>query len=144
MEQLDIVGIDLNYSHVVQTLIKFCGSKAVWPHEFHNFNRTIITMDEETKQHIAVRIKTVEKVNVEEVDMENEDVLSPAYKYVLVYSLGSSLHSVFVKRTLRLQGNAYECVNSWGDNDSYPKIELKKTGNILYRVQAEWKQASEG
>ena len=134
IEQLDADGLDLNHSHVVQTLIKFCkGDEAVWPHEFHDCKDTIITMDEETKQHIAVTIKVVKKV----------DDFSPAEKHVLVYNLGTGLHTVYVKRQLKLQQNAYECVNSWGDNDPHPIIEINRDGNVLYRVRAKWELASQ-
>ena len=119
----------------MQTLIKFCeGKEAVWPHKFHGWKDPIITMDEETKQHIAVTIKTVEKV----------DDFSPAKKHVLVYEVGTERHTVFVKRQLKLKGKAFECVNSWGHRDPYPIIEINTVGNVLYKVEAGWELASQG
>ena len=135
IEQLDADGLDVNHSHIVQTLIKFCeGEEAVWPEKFHGWKDPIITMDEETKQHIAVTIKTVEKV----------DDFSPAKKHVLVYEVGKDLHTVFVKRQLKLKRKAFECVNSWGHHDPYPIIEINKPGNVLYKVEAGWEPASQG
>ena len=132
IEQLDADGLNLNHNHVVQTLIKFCkGDEAVWPDKFHDCKDTIITMDEETKQHIAVTIKVVEKVHD----------FSPAEKHVLVYGLVTWLHTVYVKRQLMLR-NAYECVNSWGDCDPHRIIEINRLGNVLYRVRAKWELAS--
>ena len=140
MEQLDAVGIHVNHSHIVQNLIKLCKDGGpVWPDKFHDSKETFITMDERTKQHIVLKIKTVE-----EVDLKKVHDISPADKHVLVYSLETSTHCVFVKRKLKLEKDAYECVNSWGSYDPYPIIEQSQRGNYLYRVRAEWKQALEG
>ena len=123
----------------MQTLIKFCkegeeGEEAVWPEKFHGWTDPIITMDEETKQHIAVTIKTVEKV----------DDFSPVKKHVLVYKVKADLHTVFVKRQLKLKRKpSFECVNSWGHHHPYPIIEIKP-GNVLYKVEAGWELASQG
>lgn len=88
VDQLDADGVDVNHSHVVQTLIKRLRieqdqqekaemekKEAVWPDRFNNFSHTILTKDEKTKKWISVKIKAVEKV----------DRFDPTKKHVLTY-----------------------------------------------------------
>ena len=133
IDQLDVHGVDVNHSHVVQTLIKFSRhGNAAWPYEIRDRTGTIITMDEGNKQGLAITMEEVEKV----------DEFSPDHKHVLVYKRrDNSKHTVFVKRQ---KDGKYECLNSWGDYNPYPIIEKNKVGNILYRVVAKWKPATEG
>ena len=145
-DQLEVDGIDINQSDVAQILINFNQHvSAVWPHEFHNYRTPIITKDQKTKKWISIKIKTVEKV----------DSFSSKGRHVLAYYTTRkrkadgkknrrTYHCVFVKKQLKLQGNAYECVNSWGDGDPFPVVEQERTGNMLWLVEAEWEPAPEG
>ena len=142
VDRLDADGVDINHSHVVQTLIKLLQRKtsvdteAVWPDEFNNCEHTILTKDEETKEWIAVKINSVESV----------PEFNPTGKHVLTYKLGHSklTHCVFVRKQLKLHENAYDCVNSWGHIDPYPIVKENKSGNELWKVQTEWQRASQG
>lgn len=145
-DQLEADGIDINQSHVAHTLINFKQHvAAVWPHKFHNYRKPIITKDQKTKKWISIKIKTVEKVNS----------FSPKGRHVLAYyptrkrkadgkKSRGNYHCVFVKRQLKLQDNAYECVNSWGKGDPFPVVEQDRTGNTLWLVEAEWEPAPKG
>ena len=145
-DQLEADGIDINQSHVAQILINFNQHvAAVWPHRFHNYRKPILTKDQQTKKWVSIKIKTVEKV----------DSFSPKGRHVLAYYTTRkrkadeekscrNYHCVFVKRQLKLQDNAYDCVNSWGDGDPFPVVEQNRPGNILWLVEAEWKPAPEG
>ena len=140
VDQLDAEGVDINQSHVVQTLIRICknksGRESAWPKMFHNCKETIITRDEETKEWIAVKIKTVKEVR--------RFKRRPETRHVLVYRVGPGLHTVFVRKQLMLQGKRYECLNSWGDKDPYPIIEQDSQGNTLCEVKSRWKRISPG
>ena len=135
--------------HVVNVLInynKHVGS--VWPDSYDNFPEPIITMDQCTNKWISIKIKTVREVKHEEVNTSTE-------RYVLAYysrkerdkngcEKWAGYHCVFVKAKLELQGNAYKCVNSWGDVDEFPIVESERPENRVWLVRAEWKIAPEG
>lgn len=49
-----------------------------------------------------------------------------------------------MRKQLKLQNNAYDCVNSWGHTEPYPIFEQGKHGNELWKVETEWQEASQG
>ena len=71
------------------------------------------------------------KLTVREVES-----FSNADKHVLAYYTPQGYHCVYVKQQSE---NYYECVNSWKDDDPFPKVDLGRRGNRLWRVRVELK-----
>ena len=98
----------------------------------------VLSMNEADEKWISVKIDIVREVK----EFQNTG------KYVLAYFTKKKLpdgtwkwgeyHCVFVKTQSE---NHYVCVNSWGDRDEYPKVELNRTGNRLWIVRAEFEYA---
>ena len=104
---------------------------AVWPDEYDNYIKTIITMDKKSGRWISIKIKTVKRV----------EKFINAERHVLSYftaAVGDRLtnnHCVFVRQQI---GDLYNCVNSWGDRNLYPAVPVNRPGNKLWMVRAEW------
>lgn len=107
---------------------------AVWPDEYDNYFKSLITMDRKTARWISIKIKTVKRVQ-RFVNTERH-VLS--YYTAAVGGRWTNNHCVFVRQQ---SGDLYDCVNSWGDYDIYPAVPVNRPGNILWMVRAEWKFA---
>lgn len=107
----------------------------VWPHFFDNYSIPWKLINESNPEWISI------KMFVKEVE-----IFSNMEKHVLAYHTScertsQDYHCVFVKKQ---QGNYYYCVNSWGDNNPYPEIEVNKSGNRLWRVKAEVEAPEKG
>lgn len=142
-DQLAEKGINIDQSSFAQILVSNNGTiGAVWPHFFDNYHNDITIMNQVDKKWISVKIKSI----IEVEKFSNTD------KYILAYntkeekqadgtSKWCSYHCVFVQKQ---SDNHYFCVNSWGDRDKYPEVELNRPGNRLWRVRAEVGPAQTG
>ena len=142
-------GIDIVQELIVGALVSYNGHVGpIFPHSFHNFQKLILTMDQDSEKWIEIRINTVkEKCNFEEYDSRESHVLayySGKDKDQYGRLVWTDYHCVFVERRLTLRDNAFECVNSYGNYKKCPVVELSRPGNRLWVVRASWKPASEG
>ena len=136
-------NINIDQSTFAQILVSYNQAiGAVWPHFYDNYHTPIIIKNEGDGRWISVKIGSVR-----EVEKTND-----ADKYVLAYNTKKveqtdgtkkwgNYHCAFVQKQLE---NDYLCVNSWGDEDQYPKVELNRPGNRLWRVRAEFRPAPLG
>lgn len=97
----------------------------VWPHLFDDYPYPILLQNQTNGNWISL------KLTVREVES-----FSNADKHVLAYYTPQGYHCVYVKRQSE---NYYECVNSWKDDDPFPKVDLGRRGNRLWRVRVELK-----
>ena len=132
-DQLADEDIDIDLNAFATVLINTKGSiGAVWPDFYDNYHIPIIIKNEDGGIHYSITITTVREV----ARFSNTD------KHVLAYYTDTNdYHCVFVKEQL---GNQYSCVNSWGDHDQYPQIELHKPHNRLWRVKVDFEHAQLG
>ena len=142
-------GIDVVQELIVGALVSYNGHIGpIFPHSFDNFQKPILTMDQDSEEWIEIRINTVEeKYNLEEYDPQESHVLSyfsRKGKDQHGNLKWKDYHCVFVERRLKLRGNAFECVNSYGNYEKRPVVELNRPGNRLWVVRASWDHASEG
>jgi len=65
--------------------------------------------------------------------------LRPRAEHVLVYDQTEgnpdTKHCVYM---MQLMGTSFLCLNSWGSKDPTPLVEVKRKGNSLYSVEANW------
>ena len=141
-DQLADKHIDIDQNILAGILVSNTGSiGAVWPHFFDNYYMPVLIMNKADEKWIFVKIDIVREV----------EEFSNTSKYVLAYYTKQILpngtwkwgeyHCAFIKQQLE---NHYVCVNSWGDNDENPEVELNRPGNRLWMVRAEFEPAPEG
>ena len=141
-DQLADKHIDIDQNILAGILVSNTGSiGAVWPHFFDNYYMPVLIMNKADEKWIFVKIDIVREVKE----------FSNTSKYVLAYYTKQILpngtwkwgeyHCVFIKQQLE---NHYVCVNSWGDNDENPEVELNRPGNRLWMVRAEFEPAPGG
>ena len=141
-DQLADKHVDIDQNAFATTLVSYVGSIGpVWPHFFDNFHIPVIIMNKADEQWISVKIDIVREVRE----------FCNTGKYVLAYNIKEMLqdgtwkwgeyHCVFVKQQSE---NHYVCVNSWGDTDEYPEVELNRPGNRLWIVSVEFQYAQGG
>ena len=142
-DQLADDNINIDQSSFAQTLVSNNQTiGAVWPHFYDNYHIPIIIMNDNDGEWISVRIKSVREVNK----------FNGTDKFVLAYNTKKekqadgtwkwfSYHCVFVKEQSE---NYYSCVNSWKNIDPYPKVELNRPGNRLWRVKVKDKTPPKG
>ena len=104
---------------------------AVWPDIYDNYGQRILLMDRNSKEEkwISIKKKTVKRV----------EKFINGQKHLLSYLSKDGHHCVFLKEQ---KGNSYECVNSWGEKDSYPLVPVENPENRLWMVQVEFEPAS--
>ena len=98
----------------------------VWSHFFNNYSIPWKMQNESNPECILINITVKE---VERFSNMEKDVL--AY-HTRCERTSQDYHCVLVKEQL---GNYYNCMSNWGDNDTYPKIEVNRSGNRLWRVE---------
>ena len=100
----------------------------MWPDIYDDYGQPILVMDEKSSEWYSIKIKAVKNVK----KFSNEE------KHLLVYCSEHGKHCVFIKEQVK---DRYNCVNSWGEVDPYPKIPVEDPGNILWMVQVEFQSA---
>ena len=141
-DQLADKHIDIDQKIFAGILISNTGSIGpIWPHFFDNYHIPVLSMNETDKKWISVKINIVREVK--EFSNTGKHVLAYHTKEILpdgTWKWGE-YHCVFVKQQSE---NHYVCVNSWGDRDKYPEVELNRPGNRLWIVSAEFQFAQGG
>ena len=139
-------GTDVVQELIVGALVSYNGHVGpIFPHSFHNFQKPVFTMDQDTEKWIEIQINTVEEKHLEEYDSKESHVLayfSKQGRNEYGELMWTDYHCVFVERRLTLKGNAFQCVNSYGNYEEHPVVELNRPGNKLWIVKASWKPAS--
>ena len=81
-------------------------------------------------------------ITIRHHDVKNTKVLGQIrekrMKCVLAYnSHGGGRHSVFIDGLIKIRGiENFVCINSWGDLDPNPNIEVGREGNHIFEVKA--------
>ena len=115
-DQLANANIDIDQNFLAQWLVANNQTIGpVWPHFFDNYPYPIPVKNRTNGKWISL------KLTVSEVEAFNN-----ADKHVLAYytHIGKEpqcYHCVYV---VRQSENCYECVNSWKDDDPFPKVDL--------------------
>eukprot|EP00111_Clytia_hemisphaerica_P012723 TCONS_00037438-protein len=66
-------------------------------------------------------------------------------QYLLVYKTdvsNHSLHCVYIRSIINSNGGEYNCINSWGNKQRYPRIPVEQEGNELWRVKVHYVSSS--
>ena len=136
-------NININQSSLADTLVALNGSiDAVWPDFYDKYPKDIPMKNENNQEWISIKIVSVRK----------EEKFINTGKYVLTYNTSMKkqpdgtlkwcdYHCVFVRERSE---NHYVCVNSWKENDKYPKVEFDRPGNQLWSVSVEVGPAPRG
>lgn len=119
----------------------------ILPDSFQNLDGPIFTMDQRTKKWVEINIDTVKEIKLEEYTCDKSHVLA-YFSEKKRDGHGSDdwtgYHCVFVKGRLLLQGDAFDCVNSWGTYNRNPVVEADRPGNRLWVVQVKCNEAPAG
>lgn len=147
--ELDKIGIDVVQEHIVSVLVTYNQHAGrAFPHNFDSFEEPILTMDQLSEEWIQIRIETVKEIaNLEDYTPDKSHVLA-YYTRQEIDVFGETqwydYHCVFVKGKIMLQGNAFKCINSWGDYDRNPVVPVNRFGNRLWVVQVKCEKAPKG
>ena len=131
----DVHNVNINQDYLAQLLVNNNQTIGpVWPHFFDNYSLLMKLRNQKYPEWILL------KITVKEVQS-----FSVTDKHVLAYHTHGKgphgCHCVFVEELLQ---NYYKCVNSWGDNDPHPEVEVNQPGNRLWRVRVEVAPPPEG
>ena len=122
-DQLADSQIDISQSTFASILVDKRGSIGpVWPHFYDNYRDSILIKDKQSGDYYSIKITTVRRVTK----------FNDEHKHILAYHTSTNeYHCVFVKEK---KDNYYLCINSWGNYDPNPKIEIQKPHNLLWIV----------
>ena len=123
-DQLADKKIDIDQKCLVHLLVQINGSIGpVWPDFYDNVSVDMQLQNKTDWIHMELTVKAV-------VSFSKKD------RHVLAYHTGNKTpphdyHCVFVKEK---KEDYYECVNSWGRDDPFPKVHVNQFENRLWMV----------